>query len=140
VELVEQQRPAGGQVRRGDAPGLLGFPGRDLLHYPPMDPMTLPAAMNVESSAGTLEYGRTGSRAIEAAGRKNQIQYSERTLAPRNGKMALILAERCAWDLNPRHDPDGPEAAAAPGPLGPPPDRAQARDVDRPDAKGLGFD
>jgi 3-oxo-4-pregnene-20-carboxyl-CoA dehydrogenase alpha subunit len=69
--------------------------------------------MNVELSDEALEYGREASRALEAAGGENLIQDSERTPALRDSKMAPILAELGAWDLNPRIDPDDLEAAAA---------------------------
>jgi hypothetical protein len=69
--------------------------------------------MNVELSAEALEYGREASRALEAAGGENLIQDSERTPALRESKMAPVLGDLGAWDLNPRRDPDDLEAAAA---------------------------
>jgi 3-oxo-4-pregnene-20-carboxyl-CoA dehydrogenase alpha subunit len=69
--------------------------------------------MNVDLTAEALAYGREASRALEAAGGENLIQFSERTEALRDVKVAPVLAGLGAWDLTPRTDPDDLEAAAA---------------------------
>ena len=69
--------------------------------------------MNVELSAEALEFGRQGSRAIEAAGGDTLIQDSERSRASSDSRIAPVLADLGAWELDPRGDADDLEAAAA---------------------------
>ncbi|MDA4106227.1 acyl-CoA dehydrogenase [Mycobacterium holsaticum DSM 44478] len=59
------------------------------------------------------EYGRQALRAFEAAGGDQLVQQAEAKPERREPLVGPVLAELGAWDLDPRGDGDGLEAAAA---------------------------
>jgi 3-oxo-4-pregnene-20-carboxyl-CoA dehydrogenase alpha subunit len=59
------------------------------------------------------EYGRQALRAFEAAGGDQLVQRAEAKPFVRESLAGPVLAELGAWELDPRIDPDGLEAAAA---------------------------
>jgi 3-oxo-4-pregnene-20-carboxyl-CoA dehydrogenase alpha subunit len=59
------------------------------------------------------EYGREALRAFEAAGGDHLVQQAEAKPDSREALVGPILAELGAWELDPRTDTDGLEAAAA---------------------------
>jgi 3-oxo-4-pregnene-20-carboxyl-CoA dehydrogenase alpha subunit len=59
------------------------------------------------------EYGRGALRAFEAAGGDQLVQQAEVKPDLREPLAGPVLAELGAWELDPRSDPDGLEAAAA---------------------------
>ena len=59
------------------------------------------------------EYGRQALRAFEAAGGDQLVQQAEVKPDLRESLAGPVLAELGAWDLDPRTDADGLEAAAA---------------------------
>lgn len=59
------------------------------------------------------EYGRQALRAFEAAGGDQLVQQAEAKPDLRESLAGPVLAELGAWELDPRTDPDGLEAAAA---------------------------
>jgi 3-oxo-4-pregnene-20-carboxyl-CoA dehydrogenase alpha subunit len=59
------------------------------------------------------EYGREALRAFEAAGGDQLVQQAEVKPDLREPLAGPVLAELGAWELDPRTDPDGLEAAAA---------------------------
>jgi hypothetical protein len=59
------------------------------------------------------EYGRQAVRAFEAAGGDQLVQQAEAKPDLRESLAGPALAELGAWELDPRTDPDGLEAAAA---------------------------
>ena len=59
------------------------------------------------------EYGRQALRAFEAAGGDQLVQQAEAKPDSRESLAGPVLAELGAWELDPRTDPDGLEAAAA---------------------------
>lgn len=59
------------------------------------------------------EYGRQALRAFEAAGGDQLVQQAEAKPDTRDALVASVLTELGAWDLDPRADADGLEAAAA---------------------------
>ena len=69
--------------------------------------------MKLDLSDDALEYGREALRAFEAAGGDELLQQAEAKPADRERLVGPVLAGLGAWDLDPRTDPDGLEAAAA---------------------------
>jgi acyl-CoA dehydrogenase-like protein len=59
------------------------------------------------------EYGRQALRAFEAAGGDQLVQQAEAKPDSRESLAGPVLNELGAWELDPRTDPDGLEAAAA---------------------------
>jgi hypothetical protein len=59
------------------------------------------------------EYGREALRAFEAAGGDQLVQQAEAKPDLRESLVGPVLIELGAWELDPRTDPDGLEAAAA---------------------------
>jgi hypothetical protein len=59
------------------------------------------------------EYGRQALRAFEAAGGDHLVQQAEAKPETREGLVGSVLNELGAWELDPRTDADGLEAAAA---------------------------
>ncbi|HKP39403.1 acyl-CoA dehydrogenase family protein [Mycobacterium sp.] len=59
------------------------------------------------------EYGREALRAFEAAGGDQLVQQAEDKPDLRESLVGPVLTELGAWELDPRTDPDGLEAAAA---------------------------
>lgn len=59
------------------------------------------------------EYGRQALRAFEAAGGDQLVQHAEAKPDSRESLAGPMLIELGAWELDPRTDPDGLEAAAA---------------------------
>jgi 3-oxo-4-pregnene-20-carboxyl-CoA dehydrogenase alpha subunit len=59
------------------------------------------------------EYGREALRAFEAAGGDQLVQQAEAKPDLRESLVGPVLSELGAWELDPRTDPDGLEAAAA---------------------------
>ncbi len=59
------------------------------------------------------EYGRQALRAFEAAGGDQLVQQAEAKPDLRESLAGPVLAELGAWELDPRTDADGLEAAAA---------------------------
>ncbi|MGV0642070.1 acyl-CoA dehydrogenase family protein [Mycolicibacterium sp. XJ2546] len=69
--------------------------------------------MILDLSDDAAEYGRQALRAFEAAGGDLLVQQAEADSARREPLAAAVLAGLGAWDLDPRADGDGLEAAAA---------------------------
>ncbi len=69
--------------------------------------------MVLDLSDDAKEYGREALRAFEAAGGDQLVQQAEAKPDLREGLAGPILAQLGAWDLDPRSDTDGLEAAAA---------------------------
>jgi hypothetical protein len=69
--------------------------------------------MNIELSEEALAYGTLARQALESAGATALVAEAEIDPARREGIFAPVLAELGAWQLDPRHDPDDLEAAAA---------------------------
>jgi hypothetical protein len=67
----------------------------------------------LDLSDDALEYGRQALHAFEAAGGDRLVQQAEAEPSTREALAGPVLAELGAWDLDPRTDPDGLEAAAA---------------------------
>ena len=59
------------------------------------------------------EYGHQALRAFDAAGGDRLVQQAEITPELRESLVGPVLTELGAWDLDPRTDADGLEAAAA---------------------------
>jgi hypothetical protein len=59
------------------------------------------------------EYGREALRAFDAAGGDQLVQQAEAKPDSRESLAGPVLTELGAWELDPRTDPDGLEAAAA---------------------------
>lgn len=68
--------------------------------------------MITELAPEALEYGRTATRALEAAGGDEMAQAAERE-GDRSGAVAKVFDDLGAWDLDPRGPADELEAAAA---------------------------
>ena len=76
----------------------------------------LAAAMSemiLDLSDDAKEYGRQALRAFEAAGGDQLVQQAEAKPDLRESLVGPVLSELGAWDLDPRTDADGLEAAAA---------------------------
>lgn len=69
--------------------------------------------MILDLSDDALEYGRQALQAFESAGGDLLVQNAEADPAARNALVAPVLDGLGAWELDPRADPDGLEAAAA---------------------------
>jgi 3-oxo-4-pregnene-20-carboxyl-CoA dehydrogenase alpha subunit len=69
--------------------------------------------MILDLGSEAKEYGREALRAFETAGGDQLLQQAEAKPDTREGLVAAVLARLGAWDLDPRVDPDGLEAAAA---------------------------
>jgi hypothetical protein len=69
--------------------------------------------MILDLSADAKEYGREALRAFEAAGGDQLVQQAEAKPDLRESLAGPVLAEVGAWELDPRTDADGLEAAAA---------------------------
>ena len=71
------------------------------------------SAMMLDLSTDAKEYGHQALRAFEAAGGDRLVQQAEAKPELRESLVGPVLAELGAGDLDPRHDTDGLEAAAA---------------------------
>ncbi|KWX67304.1 acyl-CoA dehydrogenase family protein [Mycobacterium sp. NAZ190054] len=69
--------------------------------------------MILDLSDDALEYGRQALHAFEAAGGDRLLERAEADPADRQALIGPVLDGLGAWDLDPRTDPDGLEAAAA---------------------------
>jgi 3-oxo-4-pregnene-20-carboxyl-CoA dehydrogenase alpha subunit len=69
--------------------------------------------MILDLSDDAKEYGHQALRAFEAAGGDQLVQQAEAKPRDREALVGPVLAELGAWDLDPRVDADGLEAAAA---------------------------
>jgi 3-oxo-4-pregnene-20-carboxyl-CoA dehydrogenase alpha subunit len=69
--------------------------------------------MILDLSADAKEYGTQALRAFEAAGGDQLVQQAEAKPALRETLAGPVLSELGAWELDPRVDADGLEAAAA---------------------------
>jgi 3-oxo-4-pregnene-20-carboxyl-CoA dehydrogenase alpha subunit len=69
--------------------------------------------MILDLSDDAKEYGREALRAFEAAGGDQLVQQAEAKPDIRQSLVGPVLAELGAWELDPRTDADGLEAAAA---------------------------
>jgi hypothetical protein len=69
--------------------------------------------MILDLSDDAKEYGRQALRAFEAAGGDELVQRAEAKPDIRESLVGPVLAELGAWELEPRTDADGLEAAAA---------------------------
>ncbi|MGB3354235.1 MAG: acyl-CoA dehydrogenase family protein [Mycobacterium sp.] len=69
--------------------------------------------MILDLSDDALEYGRQARHAFDAAGGDQLVAEAEVDPARREQLVGPVLAELGAWDLDPRTDSDGLEAAAA---------------------------
>ncbi len=69
--------------------------------------------MILDLSDDAQEYGRQARSAFEAAGGDQLVQRAEAQPDARQSLVGQVLAELGAWDLEPRTDADGLEAAAA---------------------------
>ncbi|MGE2723581.1 acyl-CoA dehydrogenase family protein [Mycolicibacterium pulveris] len=69
--------------------------------------------MVLDLSEDAMEYGRQALRAFEAAGGDQLVQQAEAKPDRREPLVGPALAELGAWELDPRTDADGLEAAAA---------------------------
>ncbi len=69
--------------------------------------------MILDLSDDAKEYGREALRAFEAAGGDQLVQQAEAKPDSREALVGPVLAELGAWELDPRTDSDGLEAAAA---------------------------
>ncbi len=70
-------------------------------------------SMVLDLSEDAREFGHQALRAFEAAGGDQLVQQAEAKPADRESLVGPILAGLGAWDLEPRADADGLEAAAA---------------------------
>jgi 3-oxo-4-pregnene-20-carboxyl-CoA dehydrogenase alpha subunit len=69
--------------------------------------------MILDLSDDALEYGRQALHAFESAGGDQLVQRAEAAPGDRESLVAPVLDGLGAWDLDPRTDADGLEAAAA---------------------------
>jgi hypothetical protein len=69
--------------------------------------------MILDMSDDAKEYGREALRAFEAVGGDQLVQQAEAKPDSRESIAGPVLTELGAWELDPRTDPDGLEAAAA---------------------------
>ncbi len=69
--------------------------------------------MNIDLSQEALTFGTLARQAFEGAGAAALVTDAENQPARRESIFAPVLAELGAWQLDPRHDPDDLEAAAA---------------------------
>ena len=71
------------------------------------------SGMVLDLSDDAKEYGRQALRAFEAAGGDQLVQQAEAKPDSRESLAGPVLTELGAWELDPRTDADGLEAAAA---------------------------
>jgi len=69
--------------------------------------------MILDLSDDALEYGRQALHAFDSAGGDRLVEQAEADPGVRESSVGPVLAELGAWDLDPRTDTDGLEAAAA---------------------------
>ncbi|MGX9787985.1 acyl-CoA dehydrogenase family protein [Mycobacterium sp. MMS18-G62] len=69
--------------------------------------------MILDLSADAKEYGKQALRAFEAAGGDQLVQQAEAKPDVRESLVGPVLSELGGWELDPRTDADGLEAAAA---------------------------
>lgn len=69
--------------------------------------------MNIDLTSEAIEFGRAAHQALEAAGGDDIAQRIESNPDYRRDLADGVLGDLGAWDLDPRHDPDELEAAAA---------------------------
>ena len=69
--------------------------------------------MILELSDDALEYGRQARQAFDAAGGDELVLQAEKAPGARESLVGPVLAGLGAWELDPRSDADGLEAAAA---------------------------
>lgn len=69
--------------------------------------------MILDLSDDALEYGRQAKHALESAGGDQLVAQAEAAPEIRESLVAPVLGELGAWELDPRTDADGLEAAAA---------------------------
>jgi hypothetical protein len=69
--------------------------------------------MNIDLSQEALTFGTLARQALAGAGAAALVTDAENEPARRETIFAPVLAELGAWQLDPRHDPDDLEAAAA---------------------------
>src|SRR6187401_1978311 len=69
--------------------------------------------MILDLSEDALEYGRQARHAFEVAGGDQLVAQAEAAPEIRESLVAPVLSELGAWELDPRTDTDGLEAAAA---------------------------
>ena len=69
--------------------------------------------MILDLSDDAQEYGRQARHAFESAGGDRLVAQAEAVPETRESLVGPVLAELGAWELDPRTDPDGVEAAAA---------------------------
>ena len=69
--------------------------------------------MILDLSDDAQEYGRQARHAFESAGGDRLVAQAEAAPETRESLVGPVLAELGAWELGPRTDPDGVEAAAA---------------------------
>jgi hypothetical protein len=69
--------------------------------------------MNIDLSQEALTFGTLARQALAGAGAAALVTEAENEPARREAIFAPVLAELGAWQLDPRHDPDDLEAAAA---------------------------
>jgi len=69
--------------------------------------------MILDLSDDALEYGRQALHAFESAGGDRLVEQAEAQPGVRESQVGPVLAELGAWELDPRTDSDGLEAAAA---------------------------
>jgi 3-oxo-4-pregnene-20-carboxyl-CoA dehydrogenase alpha subunit len=69
--------------------------------------------MILDLSDDANEYGREALRALESAGGDQLVQEAEAKPGARESLVGPVLTRLGAWELDPRTDPDGLEAAAA---------------------------
>lgn len=69
--------------------------------------------MILDLSDDALEYGRQARHAFESAGGDELVHEAERAPDARESLVGSVLAGVGAWELDPRSDADGVEAAAA---------------------------
>lgn len=71
------------------------------------------SGMVLDLSDDAKEFGREALKAIEAAGGDALVQQAETAPGDRESLVGSVLTKLGAWELDPRSDPDGLEAAAA---------------------------
>ncbi len=71
------------------------------------------SGMSLDLSDDAKEYGRQALRAFESAGGDQLVHEAEAKPATREALTGPVLAGLGAWELDPRNDADGLEAAAA---------------------------
>src|SRR5437879_1091613 len=102
---------------RGSLAILAGFDGVVRQHRDAADPAVASVVggceMILDLSDDAREYGREALRAFESAGGDQLVQQAEAKPDLRESLAGPMLSELGAWELDPRNDVDGLEAAAA---------------------------